>query len=210
MSTEKENFKTEQEKFWKSEFGNQYSERNVGEKLINSNKALFSKILKDTSNINSVLEFGSNIGLNLIALETLLPNSELSAIEINPIAVTVLKKNINQIKVYPISILDFEPDGKRDLVFIKTVLIHINPDNLQHVYKKLYDSSSKYIVIAEYYNPTPVRIDYRGHQDRLFKRDFAGEILKKYSDLKLVDYGFVYHNDPLFPQDDITWFLLSK
>ena len=24
------------------------------------------------------------------------------------------------------------------------------------------------------------------------------------------DYGFVYRNDPLFPQDDLTWFLLEK
>jgi spore coat polysaccharide biosynthesis protein SpsF len=26
----------------------------------------------------------------------------------------------------------------------------------------------------------------------------------------LVDYGFAYHRDPAFPQDDITWFLLEK
>jgi spore coat polysaccharide biosynthesis protein SpsF len=26
----------------------------------------------------------------------------------------------------------------------------------------------------------------------------------------LVDYGFAYHRDPNFPQDDITWFLLEK
>ena len=28
--------------------------------------------------------------------------------------------------------------------------------------------------------------------------------------LKLIDYGFVYHKDPLYPLDDITWFLLEK
>jgi len=25
-----------------------------------------------------------------------------------------------------------------------------------------------------------------------------------------VDYGFLYKNDPIFPQDDITWFLMKK
>jgi spore coat polysaccharide biosynthesis protein SpsF len=53
-------------------------------------------------------------------------------------------------------------------------------------------------------------IPYRGNEDRLFKRDFAGEMLNKYSDLSLVDYGFSYRKDPIFPQDDITWFLLEK
>ena len=53
-------------------------------------------------------------------------------------------------------------------------------------------------------------LNYRGHKDRLFKRDFAGEMLEKFPDLKLVDYGFSYRKDPAFPQDDITWFLLKK
>jgi spore coat polysaccharide biosynthesis protein SpsF len=70
--------------------------------------------------------------------------------------------------------------------------------------------SSRYILVCEYYNPTPVSIDYRGHSDRLFKRDFAGEILDLYTDLTLRDYGFVYHRDTNFPLDDITWFLLEK
>ncbi len=61
-------------------------------------------------------------------------------------------------------------------------------------------------MVAEYYNPTPVAISYRGHNDRLFKRDFAGELLDLYPQLQLVDYGFVYRRDPSFPQDDLTWF----
>ena len=64
-------------------------------------------------------------------------------------------------------------------------------------------------MIAEYYNPSPVGIDYRGYKDKLFKRDFAGEMLDGYQDLKLVNYGFCYHRGT-FPQDDISWFLLEK
>ena len=78
------------------------------------------------------------------------------------------------------------------------------------VYQKLYDSSTTFILIAEYYNPSPVAIPYRGHNDRLFKRDFAGEFLQKFKNSTLVDYGFAYRNDPAFPQDDITWFLIKK
>ena len=86
----------------------------------------------------------------------------------------------------------------------------INPEMLDTVYDKLYESSKKYILVCEYYNPSPVAIDYRGHSDRLFKRDFCGEMLDKYSDLKLIDYGFSYKRDPAFSQDDITWFLMEK
>jgi len=63
---------------------------------------------------------------------------------------------------------------------------------------------------VEYYNPVPVEVSYRGHQGKLFKRDFSGEMLDKFKDLRLIRYGFVYHRDPSFPQDDITWFLLEK
>jgi spore coat polysaccharide biosynthesis protein SpsF len=62
---------------------------------------------------------------------------------------------------------------------------------------------------VEYYNSSPVSIEYRGEIDRLFKRDFAGEMLEIYPDLKLIDYGFTYHRD-FFPDDDTTWFLLEK
>jgi len=96
------------------------------------------------------------------------------------------------------------------LTLIKGVLIHINPDELQAVYAKLVQTCRRYLLVAEYYNPSPVTIPYRGHLDRLFKRDFAGEILDQYPEMKLIDYGFSYRRDPNFPQDDITWFLMEK
>ena len=108
------------------------------------------------------------------------------------------------------SIFDYTSKKKYDLSFIKGVLIHINPKMLNKVYDQLYISSKKYILIAEYYNPTPVTISYRGHNDRLFKRDFAGEFLDRFANTSLVDYGFAYHRDKAFPQDDITWFLIEK
>lgn len=203
------NFKTEQEKFWAGEFGNEYIKRNNSEKLISSNTALFSKILSNTTGIKSVIEFGSNIGLNLIAIRKLIPDIELSGVEVNSNAAMTLK-DIDNIKVYEQSIIDYKTDYKRDLSLIKCVLIHINPDLLADVYEILYNSSNRYVCVAEYYNPKPTEIEYRGHTGKLFKRDFAGEMLDRYKDLTLVDYGFVYHRDCNFPQDDITWFLLEK
>lgn len=203
------NYKTEQEEFWAGQFGDEYILRNNEKKIIASNIAMFSKILSHTRNITSILEFGSNIGLNLHALRNLLPNLELSAIEINSNAVEELKK-INNLKIYHQSILDFTIDYQRDFSLIKGVLIHINPEELKNVYEKIYTSSKKYICLVEYYNPTPVEIPYRNHEGKLFKRDFAGEMMDIYSDLELIDYGFTYHRDPVFPQGDTTWFLMKK
>jgi len=203
-------FQTEQEHFWATDFGNEYVARNKGANIIASNLALFSKILAHTRTIGSVIEFGANIGLNLIALNQLLPKAHLAAVEINQTAVVELQQNLPQVQLYHQSILNFVPEQTFDLVLIKGVLIHINPDKLPQVYDILYQSSQRYICISEYYNPSPVTIPYRGHSDKLFKRDFAGEMLDRYSDLQLVDYGFNYHRDLHFPQDDTTWFLLEK
>ncbi|MEL7687272.1 pseudaminic acid biosynthesis-associated methylase [Citromicrobium bathyomarinum] len=201
--------KTEQEEFWAGNFGDDYSDRNVGDDWIATNAALFSKILDRTRDVGSVLEFGANIGLNLRSLRTLLPKADLAGIEINAHAAAKLRE-WGGAEVIEGSILDLDLDRRFDLTLIKGVLIHINPDRLADVYERLYNYSSRYICVAEYYNPAPVTIPYRGHEDRLFKRDFAGEIMDRYPDLTLVDYGFVYRRDPNFPQDDITWFLLEK
>ena len=203
-------YKTEQENFWAGEFGADYISRNQGDALLASNLNFFSRALSKVKKIESCIEFGANIGMNLKALKLLYPSQQQYAVEINKEASIHLEKVMPKSHILNKSIIDFIPERKCDLVLIKGVLIHINPDQLRNVYKSLVDSSSRYLLIAEYYNPTPVEITYRGHGDRLFKRDFAGEILDCYSEIKLIDYGFAYHRDLAFPQDDITWFLFEK
>ena len=201
-------WRTEQETFWAEEFGKDYIDRNNSLELHASNLEFFSKVIRSMSvNPTSILELGANIGMNIKALNALLPGSKFRAVEINANACQELKKL--DCEVFEKSILDFRPSFKSDLVFTKGVLIHINPQELENVYKLMYESSSRYLLVAEYYNPSPIAISYRGLADRLFKRDFAGEMLNLFSDLKLVDYGFLYHRGQ-FAQDDITWFLMEK
>lgn len=204
-------FETEQEVFWAGEFGRDYIKRNEGAEAVGAKTALFGKLLSKTKNISTVLEIGANIGLNLLAIKNLIPSCLCSAIEINAIAVQQLK-TIPGVKVFEGSALQFTPEqlGQYDFTFTFGVLIHINPEKLPQIYELLYACSGKYIMVNEYYNPSPVEIAYRGHSQKLFKRDFAGDLLSKYKDLELVDYGFQYHNDNNFPMDDCTWFLLKK
>jgi spore coat polysaccharide biosynthesis protein SpsF len=202
-------YATEQEAFWAGEFGDHYVARNKEQELFTSNLALFSKVLARAEKVRSVIEFGSNIGMNVRALQQLLPAARFAAVEINETAVAELRKLPN-LTVHHHSLLEFKPQSLSDFALIKGVLIHLQPEKLPDAYRVLYEASGRYICIAEYYNPTPVSIPYRGHEERLFKRDFAGEMLKQFPDLKLRDYGFVYHGDANFPADDITWFLLEK
>ena len=203
-------FKTEQEDFWAGSFGDDYISRNISEEYLASNLNFFSKALQQVGRPASIVEFGANVGMNLRAIKMLFPGIEAHGIEINRTAADELGKMIGSEHVFHGSIFDYTPAKSFDVSLIKGVLIHINPDMLQQVYTKLYESSRRYILVCEYYNPSPVSISYRGHSDRLFKRDFAGEMLEKYTDLTLVDYGFCYKRDKAFPQDDITWFLMEK
>ena len=203
-------FSTEQEAFWAGSFGSEYISRNQGDLLLASNLKFFSDALSSAQEVSSFLEFGANIGMNLRAIRLLYPKASLNGIEINPDAAKILSEFVGESNVYHGSIFDYPVTTRFDLSIIKGVLIHINPDMLSKVYEKLYETSKRYILVCEYYNPSPVTINYRGHTDRLFKRDFAGEMLDLYPDLKLIDYGFAYRRDPSFPQDDITWFLMEK
>jgi spore coat polysaccharide biosynthesis protein SpsF len=206
---EMKTFETDQEAFWAGEFGDDYQERNKGPQWVANNLALFSAILKRTAGVQSVLELGANIGLNLQALRLLLPSAKLSAVEVNAKAVAALQA-LGGIAIHHASMLQVEDVGTHDFVLIKGVMIHLNQDKLPQVYDLMYRSSSRYICTVEYYNPSPVTLDYRGHAERLYKRDFAGEMMQRFPGLQLVDYGFVYRRDRNFPQDDVTWFLMEK
>lgn len=203
-------FKTSQEEFWAGDFGSEYILRNTGPQLLASNVSFLSRALRSAGRIQSCIEFGANVGMNVRALQVLYPNLDVHGVEINQDAANQLAEVIGEDRVYRGSILEFEPTRQWDLALIKGVLIHINPEMLDKVYDGLVNASHGYILVAEYYNPTPVSISYRGNNDRLFKRDFAGEIMERHPEVRLVDYGFSYHRDPAFPQDDITWFLMEK
>ena len=201
-------FKTEQEKFWAGDFGLKYIDRNSSISLLHSKIAMWARMLRAANNVASVRELGCNTGLNLVALKRLQPKLKLSGYEINKEAARQASEH-NVAKITQCSILEEINDEKVDLTFTAGVLIHINPDFLDDVYRNLVNGSNRYVLVSEYYNPIPAQINYRGHHDKLFKRDFAGDLIDRY-DLKLIDYGFLYKRDNWAPQDDITWFLLEK
>lgn len=202
-------FKTEQEEFWAGAFGNEYVERNQGERMISANVNLFSQILRAAPGVSSAVELGCNIGLNLQALHRINHDIELCGYEINEKAAAIARESrVAEITCGTI-LAPLIASRKFDLAFTKGVLIHINPEELGKVYENLSNLSNRYIMVCEYYNPSPVTVRYRGNEERLFKRDFAGELIERFK-LRLLNYGFLYRRDSSFAQDDMTWFLMEK
>jgi pseudaminic acid biosynthesis-associated methylase len=201
-------YRTEQEAFWAGTFGDNYIGRNRGDQFLAPNLALFSRILKRTEGVQSVIELGANIGMNLKAVRALRPGAACTGVEINDKAVQEMRR-IPGVKAVQGSLFEYKATP-HDLAFTKGVLIHLNPDLLPLAYDRLARASRRYVAIIEYYNPSPVEVPYRGHSERLFKRDFAGEFMVRHNAFRLIDYGFVYRRDPVFPQDDLTWFLMER
>jgi len=160
----------------------------------------------------SVLELGAGEGQNLDALCRALPwlaPADCTAVDIDARAVQVLLTkgyNAHQGSV----VREDNSPWEYGLVMTRGLLIHIHPENLPTLYRTITKCARRWVLIGEYYNPTPVEVPYRGEAGMLWKRDFAGEIMQAYPKFKLRDYGFVYHGDPVAPQDDITWFLLER
>ena len=139
-------YKTPQEEFWATEFGDEYISRNNDALLVASATSMFSNIIARTGKINSAVEFGCNIGLNLSALRALLPRVELHGIEINEKAAETAKKRLPESQITQASIVEYTPEVVCDLAFICGVMIHLNPDVLPTVYEKIHQASSRFVL----------------------------------------------------------------
>lgn len=198
---------------WTGQFGNDYIERNSwADWKLEPSVEGFRRIL-DGIAIESILEVGSNIGLNLHYLRRVLKNHvKLYAIEPNQKAYQKLigKSSLRLEKAFHCDAYQIPlPDSSIDLVFTKGVLIHIAPDDLGRATDEIVRVAGKYVLCMEYFSHTPVEISYRGHTGLLFKRDFGAFYLDRFPNLKCVDYGFLWQRE-LQVFDNIHWWLFEK
>jgi len=164
----------------------------------------------DRSDISSYLDCGSNIGRNISFLKKILPKATANIIELakEPYDKCLADFQIEKSFLGPIKDANF--DDKFELVFTNGVLIHVNPDDLLESMSRIFQMSSRYILIGEYFNRTPVMIKYRGEDDRLFKRDF-GKLFVENFNCKVLDFGFLWgHEFDAAGFDDITYWLFEK
>jgi pseudaminic acid biosynthesis-associated methylase len=205
--------KTEQEEFWRGEFGDSYSNRNAfTPEEMNARTRMWSGFLNhlDGDPPSSILEIGANIGLNLRALPHVC-QAELFALEPNMYARDILTRDE---VVKPENIIDGAaqsiplPDNSIDLVFTTGVLIHVAPETLAEACAEIVRVAKKYVICSEYFSDKDEEILYRGHVGKLFKRDFGGFYLDQHPELTLVDYGFLWKR--ITGLDNTTWWIFRK
>lgn len=199
---------------WAGAFGDDYTMRQQATWVQRraANTALFAKALARVSPPQRLVEFGAGAGDNIAALHTLYPDMQAHAVEVNPTAAGLITGARVHITDAVHGELPLECHG--DLVLTKGFLIHVPPEQLPAMYDRMLSSTTRLILIAEYYNPTPCAVRYRDREGLLWKRDFARELVDTADKLvgpgrlRMIDYGFVWRHDPQ-PQDDLTWFLLA-
>ncbi|KKL78344.1 hypothetical protein LCGC14_2025770 [marine sediment metagenome] len=214
----KENSK--QTKAWASEFGQEYTDRNMmdinamdiiykhrhGMSRSDMNKLFLDELDRDIR----VLEVGSNIGLQLIFLQSA-GFRNLYGIELSPYAVQLAKTQSEGINIIQGSALDIPfRDKYFDLVFTSGVLIHINPEDLNKVMSEIYRCTSKYIWGLEYYADKMTEINYRPSKENtnlLWKADYPTMFCDRFEDLKIVKKAFYKY---LADENKDVMYLLRK
>ena len=202
---------TSQEDFWTTKITKSYADDNKTFDFDIGVVAWERMLLKaDKGKISSYLDCGSNIGRNLTFLKRALPTSTANIVELakEPYEKCLRDFQISKSFLGPIKEATF--DQKFDIVFTSGVLIHVNPSDLLASMSRMYEMSDKYILIAEYFNRTPVMINYRGEDDKLFKCDFGKLFLDNFSS-RVLDYGFLWGNEfDCAGFDDMTYWLFEK
>jgi pseudaminic acid biosynthesis-associated methylase len=186
-----------QEQLWGSQFGAEYTERNIyspselnasyknefGISRTDLNKEFLSDL-----NIADMLEVGCNVCNQLRVLQEM-GYEGLYGIELQRYAVERGKSLTQNVNVIQGSAFDIPyKDNYFDVVFTSGVLIHISPNDLTKVIREMYRLSKKYIWGFEYYADQYTEVKYHGHDDALWKGDFAQKFIDEFPDLKLIKY----------------------
>jgi pseudaminic acid biosynthesis-associated methylase len=210
--------KTVQEKFWNSEFGKEYTDRNKwssdeewdsiyldtwGMTKLDIN----NKVLHDMPRDIKILEVGCNYGAQLRGFQRM-GFTNLYGVELQPYAVEESKKAYSGLNIITGSGFDLPfRDGFFDLVCTNGVLIHISPSDHYAFMKEIYRCTKKYIMGWEYYSEEPKELNYRNNKGFMWKADYSSIYQNSFIDLQLRDQHFVKYleNDN---KDSI--FLLEK
>ncbi len=188
--------KTKQIEFWSGEFGKEYTNRNSrsaeewdtfykatwGTTKMEMNNEFIGSLPKDVK----ILEVGCNTGMQLNGLQRM-GFENLYGIELQPYAAEEAKKYTENINIICGSGFDLPfKDQFFDLVCTNGVLIHIAPKNHLTIMEEMYRCSKRFIMGFEYFAPEVKSINYRGHENYLWKADYAAIFHQYFPDLKLV------------------------
>lgn len=192
---------TDQEQFWAAEFGTEYTKRN---RPAWEDRSPFWESIMQRTGAQSALEVGCNVGTNLMAIANVVPGVSLKGIDVCDSALDVARAVGHDVETMSGALAGRKWPGAFDLVFTAGMLIHVAPENLDEVAQSIIDASNSWVLAVEYASESGEEeaLTYRGHADKMWKRDFG----KLYQDkgLTLVSTGKA---DGF---DRCVWWLLSK
>ena len=197
---------TRQLNAWKSEFGRAYTDRNPLD--WRTRLPAFQQMLGGLP-IKRVLEVGCNRGHNLLTLAALLgEDCEIIGIEPNRYALELGRATSPKVALLNGHVFDIPfKDGYFDLVFTSGVLIHVPLADLPQALIELHRVTRRYILAIEYAADEETVIQYHGHNDLLWKRNFLKHFQTQLPGLILVNSGF-WPPDHGF--DRCNWWLFEK
>lgn len=166
---------TEQEEFWRGDFGVSYTTRNRPDWR---KRIPFWRSIIEQTKPKSILEIGSNAGWNLRAIREVNPMIAAWGCDINQTAID--EASDAGLSVVNVSVFDLaEPFpkgpgiGNFDLTFTAGVLIHVAPADLERAMRIIIETSNRYVLAVEYADDQEVAVRYRGHSKRLWRRPFG-------------------------------------
>jgi pseudaminic acid biosynthesis-associated methylase len=210
--------KTVQEKFWNSEFGKEYTDRNKwgsDEEWDNiyrdtwglTKLEINDKVLHDMPRDIKILEVGCNYGAQLRGFQRM-GFTNLYGVELQSYAVEESKKAYSGLNIITGSGFDLPfKDGFFDLVCTNGVLIHISPKDHHAFMKEMYRCTKKYIMGWEYYSEDPKELNYRDNKGFMWKADYAEIYKMGFPDLELKKQHLVKY---VATENHDTIFLLAK
>lgn len=204
MAPEAAGTKTRQLGEWQGEFGKAYTERNLvdWQERVDGWRTMVGSL-----EVRRILEVGCNRGHNLVALSHVFGEAvELVGVEPNPYALAIARSASPRVGALRGDIFDLPfKDGSFDLAFTAGVLIHIALADLPKAIAELHRVSRRYLLAAEYFAEQETVIEYRGHVDLLWKRDFLRHYQEQFPGLQLVRTGYLEGS-----WDRTTFWLLEK
>ena len=208
----------EQTTHWTGEFGKQYTDRNAvspdeldsayRKRYGLSRTEMNGLVMNELDPSSSILEVGCNVGNQLLLLQKM-GFSELLGIELQSHAIKLLRTRRCGLRAIQGTVFQIPCRSRSfDLVFTSGLLIHVNPEHISAAMRELHRCARKYIWGFEYYAEEYSEVTYRGHQNLLWKADFAKMYLERFRDLELVSEMRFKNIDN--PSNIDSMFLLQK
>ncbi len=187
---------TPQTSQWTGDFGRAYTDRNTlsGKELDSlfessfgvTRRQLNENFLVDISRDARILEVGCNCGNQLLLLQEM-GFTNLWGAEVQSYALESARVRTHGVQLAQASALGLPyEDSYFDLVFTSGVLIHISPADLPRALDEIHRCTKIWIWGLEYYAPEVTQVNYRGHDDLLWKMDYVKRYLDRFGDLELL------------------------